>query len=370
MTEQKHKRSNTNPEEVTFRDLVLKTKEYFFELVHNWKWILFAGLSIMIILGVRSSMKSPVYKARLSFMINQDNGNPFGAISGVLGNFGISTKGKNNLSKVLELSRSRRIIEKTLFDSVRLQGNNDFVVNHFIKYLDSIGSWNHKPWYSFNSSMDSLPMRFEKAPDKKTSVSEKERIALKALFNKIAGNQESGSTGLMESDYNEDSRILYLSTKTKDPELSIHLTNIIFDNLSKFYIDKSIEKQQSTYDILKSKSDSIHFVLKTKEQQVASLEDSWMGRYSSKSKLQERRLEKEIRLLNITLAESIKNLEIADFAVRNTMPYVQIIDRPVAPLEGIKPSLLKNIIIGFFIGALMAAFIIMIRKVFKDAMKN
>jgi len=69
MTEQKHKRSNTNPEEVTFRDLVLKTKEYFFELVHNWKWILFAGLSIMIILGVRSSMKSPVYKASLSFMI-------------------------------------------------------------------------------------------------------------------------------------------------------------------------------------------------------------------------------------------------------------------------------------------------------------
>jgi len=355
-------------DEITFRDLILKIREYILELARNWKWILLISIIVSLIMGVRAYTSETEYRARLSFMINQDSGNPLGSISGVLGSFGISAKGKNNLSKVLELARSRKIIEKSLFNIVSVYDKEDLLINHLINYLDSAGQWNQKPWYLPGKEIDSLPLNFNPKTEQLDQHSKLELLALKSLVTKIGGNPDNNTNGFLDTRFNESSRILYLSTTTMNPDLSIQLTNTLFDELSHFYVSKSIEKQQSTYDILKTKTDSLQAVLDVKENQLASFEDTWLGTYSSKSKLQERRLEKEIRLLNLALGESIKNLEIADFAVRNTTPYVQIIDRPIFPLNGYKTSTIRNLILGFIIGFILAGLFFLFKKIYLDAM--
>jgi len=69
----------------------------------------------------------------------------------------------------------------------------------------------------------------------------------------------------------------------------------------------------------------------------------------------------------MALGESTKNQEIADFALRNTMPYVQTIDRPVEPLTAVKKSLLKNLFLGMILGITLAGLIILLRKLYLDA---
>ena len=60
--------------------------------------------------------------------------------------------------------------------------------------------------------------------------------------------------------------------------------------MSSFYVEKSIEKQKSTFKILKIKTDSLRNILEKRENQLASMEDSWMGRYSNTSKIDQKRL--------------------------------------------------------------------------------
>lgn len=370
MTEQQKNETYNSTEEITFRDLLLKLIEYFRELKVRWKWILGGMILLMILLGGRAFFSNTEYPAHLSFMINQDSGNPLGSISGVLGSFGISSKGKNNPEKVLELARSRRIVENALFSTVVIEDREDLLINHFITYLDTLDQFNKQPWYAFGTPPDTLPKHFDpvKANDHEYTVGD--RKVLKMLIKKITGDPESGEGGILASSYNESSRILYLKSVTQNPDFSIVLTNTLFDELSRFYVRKTVEKQQTTYDIVKAKTDSLQYLLEQKEQQLADLEDSWLGRYSNKSKLTERRLEKEIRLLNITLAESLKNKEIADFAVRNTMPYVQIIDRPVPPLDAVKPSTVKHAVLGLLLGFFISSLVVFFRKLFVDAMNS
>jgi hypothetical protein len=370
MPEQIKSQKRTTDEEITFRDLVLKLLEYLRELVSHWKWILFSGLLLAIVLVGKALLTQPVYPATLSFMINEDNGNPLGSISGVLGSFGISSRSRNNPEKVLELARSRRIVENSLFRNARIGDSTDLLANHLITYLDTLEKFNKKAWYRFGDKTDTLPRHLDPVVRKDPRFTEGERMVLKKLFREITGHPDSGDGGMLESRYNETSRIMYLTIRSKNPELSLNLTNTLFDELSEFYVRKTVEKQQTTYLVVKAKTDSIRYVLENKEQQLAALEDSWLGRYSQQSKLTEKKLEKEIRLLNITLAESLKNQEIADFAVRNTMPYVQTIDRPTFPLDTEKPSPVRNALLGLLLGVLLSGTVIGFRKLFRDAMNG
>lgn len=367
---EKQKTTNFNREEVTLREMILKVMEYFNELLQFKKLILASSLFLSILLCIYALGKKPVYLADLSFMINEDNGNPLGSISGMLGTFGIETKDKNNLAKVLELSKSRRIIQNSIFNSIILHDSSDLFANHLIQHWDTLGQWNTKKWYQFYKKSDDSLLGFRFTNDAFKDFSPTAKKAFKRIFEKIAGNPEIEDSGILKNYHNPASRIMHLTVQSRDPDLSIALTNILFDELSDFYVEKSIEKQQVTYDILSFKTDSLRFLLEKKENQLASFEDSWMGRYSSKSKLQQQRLNKEIQMLTIALGESIKNKEIADFTLKNTTPFIQIIDRPDNPLTPLKPSFIKYGIIGFFLGMFLGSLAVSLRKLFRDALKE
>mgnify|MGYP000951877919 FL=1 len=358
-----------NKGEITLRDLIVKTKEYFMLIPRNWKYIALISVISMIMLTTEALFQKPIYKADLSFMINEDSGNPLGSISGMLGTFGIENKGKSNIARVLELSKSRRIIEKVLLDKVLINDTEDFFANHLINYLDTLKEWNYQPGYKFWAKTDDSLQNFKFQHSDLSKFTETDFKALKKLYASIAGNQD-GNDGLMHNGFSAESRILNLSVESLEQDLSIQLTNSLFDELSSFYVEKSIEKQKSTFKILKIKTDSLRNILEKRENQLASMEDSWMGRYSNTSKIDQKRLNKEIQFISIALGESIKNLEIADFAVKNTTPYVQIIDRPVIPLDVIKDSWLKQAILGLLLGASLSTVIFFIRKFFQDALSG
>jgi len=367
-----HDKPATTPAgEITFRDFILKIEEYLKEYWH-FKWmVLAAGVLLMAGMAIRAAIKPTEYRAPLSFMIDEDPGNPLGAISGVLGTFGINAKGKNNPSKVLELSRSRRIVENTLFSRVVVNGQEDWLANHVIRYLDSLGDWNQKPWYSTSSANDPEQnldgFLFTGGTDQLGTL--REKTAIKKLVERIAGNVDSDTKGWLETSYDVESRIMKMAITTRHPEISVMLTNQLFDQLSRYYIETSVEKQQTTFDIIQSKTDSLDRLLKGKESQLAALEDSWLGSYSSQSKLRRQQLDKEIRMLNIALAESIKNLEIADFAVKNTLPYIQVIDRPVPPLAVVRASPVRQSLTGFILGIVLAVLAVSFRKMVRDALR-
>ena len=365
----KNIKTSVEEDEITLKDVILRTKDFINEAFRNWKLLFIIGLIFSFYFGYKAFVSKPVYDATLTFMVNKNDGGGIGSIGAILGRFGFGDKTASNKDKIVQLNKSRRIIEKAIFEKVTINNNTDFIGNHIINNLDSLGLWAKTAWYKKLYSKPNPLKDFHFDSDKIAEFGDTANNALKTVYEYIAGSKEGGS-GIMSNGYNEDSGILHISVNSYDPQLSIELTNAIFDNLSKFYIEKTVEKQKATYDIVKMKTDSILNLLKKKEVELADFEDRSHGLFSSKSKLKELRLKRDVQKLSLMYGESIKNLEIADFAVKNKTPFVQAIDRPIAPLEGEKSSTIKSFIIGGILGLFLGLIFVILRKIYRDAMSQ
>jgi len=172
------------------------------------------------------------------------------------------------------------------------------------------------------------------------------------------------------SSYNELSGIMTLNTTSKNPLISIEITKSLFEALSNYYITKSIEKQQFTYDLVKSKTDSIQVELNANEYALATLQDTKRNMFQSRDKLKEARLKNKIQISYMALGKALENLAIADFTLKSKTPFIQLIDEPVEPIKAIKTSLFKALLFGSILGALIAIGFIILRRIFKDVMQG
>ncbi len=356
-------------DDITLKDVILRIKDYFRELLLNRKFLFVIAFLFAIYFGYKAFITKPAYTSTLTFMINKNDGGGIGSVGAILGRFGFGSKADGNKDKIIQLNKSRRIIEKAVFKKVNIHNNEDYIANHIINYLDSLKKWSHVPWYKKPFSKQGILTGFHFTSDNTVKFGDTANTALKKIYFILTGSKESGP-GMMTNGYDEDSGILHISVTTHDPMLSIEITNSIFDNLSEFYIEKTVEKQKATYNIVKMKTDSILNLLKKKEIELADFEDRSHGLFSSKSKLKELRLKRDVQKLSLMYGESIKNLEIADFAVKNKTPFVQAIDRPLYPLEGEKRSTIKSFILGGILGLFLGMVFVILRKIYRDAMSQ
>ncbi len=370
MTENSNKTANIiEDDEITLKQIILRFAEFLRYFVSNWKLLLILSFLFALYSGYKSYKTDNEYNAKLTFMISRNEAGSIGSIGAILGRFGFGSKTDNNKDKIVQLNKSRKIIENAIFQKVKINDSEDYIANHIINNLDTLGKWAKTPWYlkPFNRRNILKDFRFDSG--NVSEFGDTSNLALKTVYGIVVGDDQGGK-GMMSNGYDEDSGILYVSTSTYNPELSVELTNSIFDNLSEFYIEKTIEKQKATYEIVKTKTDSILYLLKKKEAELAAFEDRAHGIFSSKTKLTELRLKRDVQKLSLMYGESIKNLEIADFAVRNKTPYIQAIDRPILPLKAKKPSTIKSFVLGGILGMFLGVIFLFLKKIYRDAMSQ
>ena len=135
-------------------------------------------------------------------------------------------------------------------------------------------------------------------------------------------------------------------------------------------IEKAAEKQTKTFKIMKEKRDSIIWALKRAEFNLADFKDRNRNLVTVKGYLEQVKLERDVMVLNSMYAEAVKQMEVTDFALKNTVPVVQIIDIPRSPIVPTSKSWKKQLVIGLAIGTFLSVALMIILKIFKDIMKN
>ncbi|MEM0992059.1 MAG: Wzz/FepE/Etk N-terminal domain-containing protein, partial [Bacteroidota bacterium] len=127
-------------DEITLKDLILKFQEYFLEILRNW-WVIGIAMVIMAaIMYIRARLTPPSYTSQVTFMVSGGGGqnaaaNPVASLLGQLGGGGGAGGGANPF-KVMQLSKSRKILSKVLFHSVEVMGKEDYIANHLIEHYD------------------------------------------------------------------------------------------------------------------------------------------------------------------------------------------------------------------------------------------
>lgn len=346
-------------DEVTLKDIVDKLNEYYKEVLKNWKLLFLVTLTFVMLMFYKAFTTSNNFPANLTFMLNEDERRADG-LGGLASIVGLGVRSGNvNLEKMLRLAESRKIIQEVLFEKISLNNKKDFYANHIIEQYNLHDEW---------EDSDLLKDFNVFSNDNLNSFTRAENQALKYLHKTIIGRE--GEVGLLSTDIDEDTGIITIGVGTTKESLSIGLVNTIYEKLSRFYIDQSIEQQQKTYQLTKNKTDSLRIALDAAQFQVLRINDSNRNLSLRQYEIEELRLKGKVQLLSIAYGEAFKNQEIASFALQSKTPFIQLIDLPLAPLTPSKNLMtyIKNILIGGFLGGFLSIGYIVCRKILNDAM--
>ena len=371
MSEQKQ--NTRNEDEISLKDVILKAWEYVFHVIHHWKLI-----SLFIILGLGYNLFEyfthvPKYSATISFMINEDESSSLGGIGGLLGSFGglLGGASEYNLDKVLEISKSDRIAEKILLKKVSINNEVDYLANHLITSQDTLDKWLEVKWFKrpfIDYERKKAQRAYRFSNDKVDFNNRLEAYVLKQLIKLMFGPKSGPGDGIVNSEYGELTGIMKLSTSSYNESLSLNITNFLFEELSDFYIKKSVEKQQQTFDLMKMKHDSINNLLAVNEYSLAKFQDTNRGLYKISDQVKKDQYQREVFILATALGEAKKNLEISDFALRNKTPFIQVLDKPFLPLGSSKPGVFNIILIGIILGGFLGTVLVICKKIYNDIM--
>lgn len=354
-------KESTYNDEISLRDLILKIRSFIEEVIRYWYIPAVCILLTLAYQGYKYIKFEPTYPASITFSVDEDEGGSSSGITGILGQFGLGSvrPSRYNLDKILALSKSRRVIEHTLFGKISIDGKDDFLANHLIReYELSHPTQIDGPSESgFSFSHDSLPL-----------FKREENEMLILLYNFIIGPPDNPKKALITADYNEDTNIMSINVSTTNEELSLALANRMFESLSEYYVNKAIEKQSKTLSVITAKKDSVLAVLKGTEYQLANFKDSHRGLLMRTDQISELRLQREISALSAMYAEVLKNTEVADFSLKNKMPFIQVIDVPLSPIQPTQISLLRKLLISILIGGIVGCVLVVGRKIFMDIM--
>jgi len=340
-------KGNYDTDEVTISDLIKKIKETRKILYVNKWYIILSTIIFTAIFFSYSFFSKTRYKAELTFMVYQDESTKIGGgLSSMLGAIGLPSADKVNLEKIIELSKSNQILFQTFFDTITIGNKKDFIINQFIQLYNLDKEFNNK-------------IRFS------SSIFEDFTLEKKEILN-ITKNFLVGKNGILESNYGVKTGIMSFSIITLNEKLSLYFIKNIFKNLSEYYIDKSIAKEKKTYEIIKNRVERIYATMNYKERSAASYEDQTLGVWQELDKIPSKIDKRDATINALIYGEALKNLEIADFTLRNRTPFIQEIDVPFTPLQKITKSVKIYTTLGIILGCFIGILLVLMNAYFKS----
>lgn len=298
----------------------------------KWRPLLVAGLAGGVLGFAYASFQKPVYYARLSFLLNENEQSQSLNLSSLAGLAGISgmSGGNVNEEKLLFIANSRFLMGTALLQEAEIGGANNLMVNHFIDLYNMSADFKSDTAlkefsYFTHKRLEDLNYAENKIMDK----------ILKIITEGKQFTVDSKKKSGIVSQY---SGVIILEYKSFNEVFAKTFVEILYTHLSKYYTNKTIQRQLKNYALIKERADSIQEVLHSKENYGAQMFDDNIGVIKMQGIVELERNKRDIGMLSLMYGEVLKNLEVAKFTLENQTPVFQTIDLPTYPLEKKKMS--------------------------------
>lgn len=344
-------------DEISLKELIQKIKEWFQYLKTKWK-LIFAISAIGGIIGfVYASFQKPTYKAVMTFVLEEDKGGGMSGAMGLASTFGIDLgSGGGGLftsSNIMELMKSRFVVEKTLLNPVMVNGQQISVADYYIQFNELKEAWSKKPALAnigFPANAD------------RTKFTLQQDSILQII-----------SSGLVKSNLTiaqKDKKvsIISLEVKTENEMFSKLFCEQLAKETSDFYVETKSKKSRLNVALLQKQTDSIRAELNGAIVGVASANDNVfnLNQALNVKRTPSTRRQIDVQANTAILTQLVAQLELAKVNLRKETPLIQTIDQPILPLEKEKLGRLKSLILGGF----LAGFLIVLFLVFGRLYKN
>jgi len=348
--------SNIGNDEVSLKELILKIKEWISFLKTKQKNIIIAGIIGALIGLTIALLEKPSYKAILTFAMEEDKASMGGGLSGALGlasSIGIDLGGGGGggggvfaASNLAELMKSRLLVEKVLLEPIVINGKTITLAEYYIQI------------YGLRNTLFFM----------KSSVSD---------IHFLPSTERSNFTLIQDSLLQEIHKNLIKENITiiqKDKKISIltmevNSTNELFSKIfceniaketSNFYIETKSKKAKNNVDVLQKQVDSVKNALNGAITGVAYETDNVynMNPALNIKGAPSKRMQIDVTANTAILTNLVVQLELAKITLRKETPLIQLIDRPIFPLQKEKLGLLWIVLGGFLVEFLFILYLI------------
>ncbi len=245
-------------------------KEYpiddFKKVVRTWitylksklLWVILAGVIFGLYGIYYSSTQKPVYTAQLTFAsdIGQSGIN---AYAGIASQLGLDVGGGESIfegDNLMELLRSRLLVQKTFLTPVSINGKNELLLNYYINIKGLRKQWSGNPALT--------KLTFTAAPQ---SADRDRDSIMKTFYNNIVN-------GALTID-RIDRRLNIISATLKDNDelfAKLFLEQLV-NNAIQYYTNFKIEKAKQNVQILQKQTDSVRNLVSGNIVSIASEND-------------------------------------------------------------------------------------------------
>jgi uncharacterized protein involved in exopolysaccharide biosynthesis len=341
--------SNIDNDEISLKELIIKIKEWGAFLKSKWKAILIAG-TIGAIIGLAIALfEKPTYKAVLTFAMEEDKGGGGGGLSGALGlasSFGIDLGGGGGggafaASNLAELMKSRLLVEKVLLEPIEINGKKITLAEYYIQINNLRRKWKKK------SGLRDI--KFIPNADRSNFTLQQDSIL--QLIHKSLINPRQLS--IMQKE--KKITILSIEVTSENEVFSKIFCESIAKETSDFYIETKSKKSKINVNVLQRQTDSVRNALNAAITGVANETDNVYnlnpafnikGAPSKKKQI-------DVQANTAILTNLVVQLELAKITLRKETPLIQLIDRPILPLQKEKFGKAKSIILGGFLSGFL-----------------
>jgi uncharacterized protein involved in exopolysaccharide biosynthesis len=351
MRDEQHQIDN---DEISLKELILKIQEWIAYLKTQWKLIIgIAALGGMIGF-VYASFQKPTYIATTTFVLEENNaGGGIGGAMGLASSLGFDLGGGSpsgslfSSSNLMELMKSRLVIEKTLLKSVQISGNLMSLADFYISL--------NEPSNEFILSKMHFPLNSER-----TKFTIKQESILREIYDKLK------LTILIEQK-DRKATILSLSIKSNHELFSKLFCEELLKETSNLYIETKSKKSRLNVEILQHQADSIRAELNSAITGVATASDNVynLNPAFNVKKTPSTRRQVDVQANTAILTQLVAQLEMGKVSLRKETPLVQIIDQPVLPLEKQNLGKVKFFVLGSFLSGFLTVIYFLLGQLYR-----
>jgi len=336
---------------LSLKELAKEIKEWRRFVVSKWLPILLLGIIGAAAGLVYALIKKPEYKAVTKFVLEEEEqssllGNLGGlaSIAGIdLGSQGGLFQGEN----IIELYTSRNMVTKALLSTVSIKDKKTLLADLYVDYKGLKKKWRSDQVlknFHFNSN--------------------------------TASRLQDSIIGCLAKDINEKNLKVYKSGQSSTLNVEVKAGDELFTKafneaivreVNDFYISTKTKKTKEALDILQAKSDSVLRVMNGAISSAAFTADVTPNLNPTRQAqrivpIQKAQFTAETN--KAILAELIKNLELTKMKLMKETPLIEIIDKPILPLDKEKPGKLKSMLLGGFAGAFLMFAWLALKRIF------
>ena len=343
-------------DEIQLKDILIKLSEYKTYLF-NKKFTIIAVSGLFFFLGIVFAIFSDSkYTAELTFVVEdqEQGGGALGAMSGMASQFGFDIGGSSSTTfsqnNILEFLKSRGVVEATLMQNRKVNKTDDLLIEHYL-YINKIKE-------SWKTNKDLNPVSFHGV------LTQDNDSVITNVWKSIIEDK------LVVELQSDEANIINLTYTSVNDEFAKIFVEALIEQMSEMYIAYQTAQASNTLSFLNNRADSVFIELEIAEEEFAKVKDINQRIVKASGRLKELQLMRRVEVLNAMYLEIVKNLELSKLTLLNQTPIIQIIDKPILPLEVEAKSLTDLGLIGAFLGGFLSLFFFIFRKLFKDALSE